>query len=189
VVVDAAWWGDFTIRGFNLGSSPAKVMTAEDATHLRIYVPKAEEELTGDDSLFAAAGLDINDYEVLDWAPEIGAFYNCKNSYEVLNSSNSTASNLINFIASKHLTLEDLPIGTVIIVDEGYNYRPEGWTAENVLTATRATATTENFVVVDAAWWGDFTIRGFNLGSSPAKVMTAEDATHLRIYVPKAPQQ
>ena len=189
VEVTDAWWGNYTVCGMNLSAVPAKVMTIDDAAHLRIYIPKDEEEPTGDAALFAAAGLDINDYEVFDWAPEVGAFYNCKNSYAVLNSSNSTASNLVNFIASGYITLEDLPVGSVIIVDEGYNYRPEGWTAENVLSSARASSTTENFTVVDADWWGDFTIRGFNLGSSPAKVMTAEDATHLRIYVPKTPQQ
>ena len=82
--------------------------------------PEPEPTTPTDAELFTAAGLDINNYEVFDWAPEVGAFYNCKNSYAVLNSSNSTASNLVNFIASGYITLEDLPVGSVIIVDEGY---------------------------------------------------------------------
>ena len=206
VEVTEAWWGTHVAKGFNLSTDPVKTMTEEDATHLRIYVPKnaaptpkpepepdpkpepePEPEPTPmtDAEYLASLGYDINNYVILDWTPEVAAFYNCKTSYAVLNSTNSTAGNLINFIASRHLTKADLPNGTLILIDEGYNYRPEGWTAENVLSSARATATTEKITVVDDAWWGDWTIRGFNLGASPAKVMAAEDATHLRIYVPK----
>lgn len=192
--VTAAWWGTHVVKAFNLGSSPAKVMTAEDATHLRIYIPKStfvtppEADLsnTDDGTLISSLNKNINDYIMINWHPEVGAFYNCKTSYAVLNSSNSTASNLVNFIASGYLTKDKLPVGALIIVDEGYNYRPEGWTAENVLSDKRAASVTTRIVEVTEEWWGSWTIRGFNLGSSPAKVMTAEDAMHLRIFVPIA---
>ena len=140
---------------------------------------------TTDEALFKAKGLDINNYTVFDWTPKVAAYYNSKNGIGLVHAGNSTASNIPNFIASRIITKQELPVGTIIIVDQGYTYRPEGWTDDNYKATTRPGAVSTNFVVVDNNWWVSFTLRGFNLGHSPAKIMTESDASHLRIYVPK----
>lgn len=212
--VTEAWWDGITLRAFNLSASVTRAVTEADIPHLRIYLPKSanpvapekepgmpdinnivpEETTTpaptepvvyDDTAAFTALGLNIADYEVLDWFLEAQAYYNSKNGIGIYNSTTSTASNIPNFVASKLLTKEDLPVGSVIIVDSGYQYRPEGWVSETSKTSNRPGNITTAAVQVDDAWWGTYTIRAFNLSAVTTKVMTEDDAVHLRIYVPK----
>ena len=102
-------------------------------------------------------------------------------------SSNSSLANY--YISSKRLYKQDLPIGSVIIVDDGYQYRPEGWESESYksTSATREAVVYASVVTVDKEWWKNYEFRGFNL--SPEGTHTREveesDIPHLRIYVPK----
>ena len=214
VEVNDAWWGNWTICGFNLSAASARTMKAEEIAHLRIYIPNSAnanpptktpdmldinnivpEETTApapsepvvcdDTAAFASLGLNIADYVELDWLLEVQAYYNSKNGIGIYNHSTSTASNIPNFIASKLLTKEDLPVGSVIIVDSGYQYRPEGWVSETSKTSNRPGNITTAAVEVTDSWWGTFTIRAFNLSAVTTRAMTADDAVHLRIYVPK----
>ena len=190
-VVDEDWWGDFNYRAFNIskvtGSEPA---TEEDIKHFNIYVrkdrvipePEAPTAPLTDEELFKKAGLDINNYETVDWEPKLLYCWNASKSIKAGKSAS-----MPQFTASKKFTKAELPTGTVIIVDDGYKYRPDAWEKEDeVLSGTRPSATTTRFTVVDDAWWGDFNYRGFNIsketGSEPA---TEEDITHFRIYIPK----
>ncbi|MBR4061476.1 MAG: DUF4886 domain-containing protein [Clostridia bacterium] len=209
VETDDAWWGSFTIRAFNLSATVTKVMDESDIAHFRIYVPKSanpvppvkepgmadindttpEEttppESTDDAAAFASLGLNIADYEVLDWFLQSQAYYNSKNQIGIYNAQTSNATNIPNFIASKLLTKEDLPVGSVIIVDSGYQYRPEGWVTETTKNSSRPGNVTTAAVQVTEAWWGNYTIRAFNLSAVATRAMADGDAMHLRIYVPK----
>lgn len=208
-VTDDAWWGSFTIRAFNVSATATRAMTEADIAHFRIYVPKAANPVppvkepgmadindttpeeteppapTDDAAAFTSLGLNIADYVELDWVLEVQAYYNSKNGIGINNAQNSTASNIPNFIASKLLTKEDLPVGSVIIVDSGYQYRPEGWVNENSKNSSRPGNVTTTAVKVTEAWWGSYTIRAFNLSAVATKAMAEGDAVHLRIYVPK----
>ena len=207
------WWGSFTIRAFNLSATATRAMTNADIAHLRIYIPNSanavpperepgmaditdgvpeetteaptEPAVIDDSAAFTSLGLNIADYVELDWFLEAQAYYNSKNGIGIYNRQTSTASNIPNFIASKLLTKADLPVGSVIIVDSGYQYRPEGWLDENTKTSNRPGNVTTAAVKVDDAWWSNWTIRAFNLSATATRAMTEEDAVHLRIYVPK----
>lgn len=140
-----------------------------------------KKELTVEER-FLNAGLDISDYEITDWEPKLFYHWN-STSRATVGKSDS----MPQFIASKKFTKEELPIGTVIVVDKGYKYRPDGWqTADEKYSGNRPAATSAPFTIVDDAWWKDFNYRAFNVskstGSEPA---TEEDATHFRIYIPK----
>lgn len=209
VETDDAWWGSFTIRAFNLSATVTKVMDESDIAHFRIYVPKSanpvppvkepgmadindttpEEttppESTDDAAAFASLGLNMADYVELDWFLEVQAYYNSKNGIGIYNAQTSNATNIPNFIASKLLTKEDLPVGSVIIVDSGYQYRPEGWITETTKNSSRPGNVTTAAVQVTEAWWGNYTIRAFNLSAVATRAMADGDAVHLRIYVPK----
>ena len=209
VETDDAWWGSFTIRAFNLSATVTKVMDESDIAHFRIYVPKSanpvppvkepgmadindttpEEttppEPTDDAAAFASLGLNMADYVELDWFLQSQAYYNSKNQIGIYNAQTSTATNIPNFIASKLLTKEDLPVGSVIIVDSGYQYRPEGWVTETTKNSSRPGNVTTAAVQVTEAWWGNYTIRAFNLSAVATRAMADGDAVHLRIYVPK----
>jgi len=207
--VTEAWWDGITLRAFNLSTSVTRAVTEADIAHLRIYLPKSanpvppvkepgmpdindikpEEtkpaEPVDDAAAFTALGLNIADYEVLDWFLQSQAYYNSKNQIGIYNAQTSTASNIPNFIASKLFTKEQLPVGSVIIVDSGYQYRPEGWITETTKNSSRPGNVTTAAVQVTEAWWGNYTIRAFNLSAVATRAMADGDAVHLRIYVPK----
>ncbi|MBQ9768904.1 MAG: hypothetical protein IJW27_01745, partial [Clostridia bacterium] len=89
------------------------------------------------------------------------------------------------YIASKLLYKADLPVGSVIILDSGYSYRPEGWIDASTKNSERPGMVNAKFTEVDEDWWGSYTIRAFNLYKD-SNQRTEEDAAHLRIYVPKS---
>lgn len=138
-----------------------------------------------DSSLFSAANLDINNYEQLSLSFTVAAFYDSR-KFHTLDTTNSIAPN---YSATQKLTRAQLPVGSVIIVDSGYQYRPDAWIDGSTLTSSgsRPAAVSTNFVKVTEAWWGSFTIRGFNLFHTGANTaMTSADSVHLRIYIPKS---
>ena len=146
-------------------------------------------EPQNDAEYIASLGYNIEDYTLLDWKQEIHAYYNSTSSkfFTLTSTANSSAANLPNFIASYQFTKEQLPVGSIILLDEGYRYRPEGWVDENTKNASedRPVNVKPPAAEVTEEWWGNFTIRAFNLSHSPSREMTQEDAGHLRIYVPK----
>lgn len=156
-----------------------------EVTKVTAAKPEGFAELKTDEDIFKSLGLNIADYVELDWFLESQAYYNSKNRIGIYNAQTSTATNVPNFIASKLLTKEDLPVGSVIIVDSGYQYRPEGWVTETTKNSSRPGNVTTSAVKVTEAWWGNYTIRAFNLSATATRAMADADAVHLRIYVPK----
>ncbi len=181
---------------------------ASDATvfndsHLSIVKESANNAVTTPDAVTASVNtkdpyavntptyemgmpaIDLDNYTLIDYEPTGSAFYNSK-----INSAlNTTASNANQFVASKIFTKADLPVGTIIEVDAGYRYRPEGWTALDATNTTRPANVSTARVIVDEAWWGDYNYRGFNISatdSSDISAITDEVVSHFRIYVPKA---
>ncbi len=143
-----------------------------------------------DAKLIESLGKKAADYVALDWFGEMSAYYNSSDTTYgnvVISKANSTASNLPNFIVSKTFTQKELPVGSIIIVDAGYQYRPEGWVNADLSAddVARPSNVTTNVVEVTKEWWGTFTVRAFNLSVTPTRAVTEGDKTALRIYVPK----
>lgn len=131
-------------------------------------------------------------YTLLEWDP-VGCAYWQSNSTTLpatlLSRENSTASNLCFFVSSgKMFTREDIPVGSIIEIDEGYQYRPEGWVT---LTrhASRPGPVTTQRVVVTNEWWGDYQYRAFNISfignSTNISNVVDETAAKFRIYIPR----
>ncbi len=160
-------------------------MTAE-----KEIVPVQTVEMTeADREILSGLKYDPDDYLVLDVDMTIAAYYNSTGGAELITSGNSTASNIPFFAASRIFTKEELPNGSVIVIDSGYQYRPEGWvslTSKNASSARPANVTTYS-VVVNDAWWGNFEFRAFNLSYIGSKTNVSEsDLAHFHIYIPKA---
>src|SRR5699024_7584471 len=91
-------------------------------------------------SLFApidntkAAETDREGYTEIDWEPTPNAYWYSTNTglgAQLSTPENSSATNHRFFIGSKLFSKEDLPIGSIIEVDEGYQYRPDGYLSIN----------------------------------------------------------
>jgi hypothetical protein len=168
VVVDEAWWGNFEFRAVNIagGNDDTDLtgMEEEAASHFRIYIPS---------------------YKSLDWRYDDQGYWNSVNGGYATNPQTVNSSY---YLASKRFTKADLPLGSIVEVDPGYGYRPEGWAAIGVGAPGRPDQVTTQRVVIDEAWWGNFEYRAFNVARSTFNVdlagMERETASHFRIYVP-----
>lgn len=138
---------------------------------------------------------DYSGYNLLDWQPLGGAYWNSGNgAYSADAQPNAAASNSVYYVCSKvRFTREELPVGSVIVVDTGYQYRPEGWAYESAANAVRPDSVTTERIVVDETWWGNYEYRAFNVSveGASADVTNAvtETASHFRIYIPKSSEK
>lgn len=97
------------------------------------------------------------------------------------------AGNSKQFYASRMLTREELPVGSVIEVAAGWQYRPEGWKSEGVQSSRPGTTSVSRVVVTDA-WWGEYTHRAFNLskvGTPSLEGAEGEIAAAFTVWIPK----
>ena len=172
VVIDEAWWAGFEHRAFNVAKSTLNVNLTgkeeETASHFRIYVPA---------------------YQELDWHQTDLGYWNSNNGAYAANPQIiTTADNSVYFLASKRFTRAELPVGSIIEVDAGYAYRPEGWVTSGTAAPGRPGMVTTQKVVIDEAWWGSFEYRAFNVARSTLNVnLTGQEegtASHFRIYTP-----
>lgn len=129
--------------------------------------------------------VDLTNYDLVEWQPSLG-FWNSQSSINLITVdaiANQFVSSGIRFSKS------DLPIGTLIFIEEGYGYRPEGWINEtDVLTTTRPSNVTTHMIEVTNEWWGNYVLRAFNVYASPRVDMTnkiAEAREAFKIYIPK----
>lgn len=103
--------------------------------------------------------------------------------------------NVGKYAASRVIPKDELPVGSVIIIDEGYQYRPEGWSNAYVGTpnSKRPAETSENVVRVTDGWWDDFRFRAFNVSKVGTPNLSDEEMTSLskviRVYVPKVEKE
>lgn len=84
------------------------------------------------------------------------SFYNSSANANVNSGTNTWYGG---FMSTKKFTREELPVGTIIEIADGWQYRPEGWN----YTGTRPENVTILRIVVDEDWWGSYTERGFNI--------------------------
>lgn len=193
VEVDEAWWGNYIYRAFNISSNTGSSLMycmKEAVDSFSIYVPKdANIDLSNpyeidDTELFKNNSLDISNYDSYDYIYQNGFYNSSANNNQEIAYIGSFAGK---FICTETFTKETLPIGSVIVVDSGYQYRPDAWVGDEI-NNNRPNNVTTNVVVVDEAWWGDYTIKGFNisrLDSTDISQTPYETTSHFRIYIPK----
>lgn len=130
--------------------------------------------------------IDLSKYELLDWQPQLG-FWNSSASSDFI-SVDAIANQFVS--SGKRFTKNDIPVGSVIVIEEGYGYRPDAWNTETGKSTTaRPNNVTTEYVFVDEAWWSGYTYRAFNVFKSPNREnmtsLISDTASKLKIYIPK----
>ena len=199
VVITEDWWSNYQYRAFNISRLDGKELEFcmnEAIEAFSIYVPNdkyvapsANPNASGDAALFTNNGLDINNYQMYDYNYSNG-FYNSGSDSIILNINFFDAANANNFcnkfICTEGFDKEKLPVGSVLIIDSGYQYRPDGWVSA-ATNPNRPDNVTTNFVKIDSAWWSNYTVRGFNISKIDGTFINQipyEATSHFRIYVP-----
>ena len=128
------------------------------------------------------ADIDLSQYTQVTLELTKCAYYNSTKGTG-LTTGNDTAKK---FFATQTFTKETLPVGSVILVADGWQYRPEAWKG-TATTSSRPKEVTTTTVVITEEWWGNWTTRGFNVtnGSSLSNYTLDQLAAVFQIYIPK----
>ena len=170
VEVTEDWWGEYNYRGFNIEEAGGKLADENTADHLQIYIPRE---------------YDLSNMKLVELDVTVGAIYSSDYKSAPVMGLITTTARAPYFSATQIFTRETLPVGSIIVVDAGYNYRADGWYNATEYTTSRPAKVSTPTVVVDEAWWGEYNYRGFNIEEADGNVADENTATHLRIYVPK----
>lgn len=187
VTINDAWWGtSFNYRAFNVarvGNPNLTEAQQEELEHVfGIFIPKP---YASTDAIMTAKGYDLSKYTKLEFNITQKAYYNSQSNSTMVTGQ----SNCVQFAATNIVEKAQIPNGSVIVVNIGYQYRPEGWTALDAKNSSRPANVGNTITVVDDAWWGSYNYRGFNLAKFGNPDLTdAEQATlasSFAVYVPK----
>jgi len=192
-LVNEAFWEGFKWRAFNISVVGAsRNLSESDASHFRIYLPKGvtvpDIDISFDeDQTDAPSYTDTSKYTKLEFTYTVGGYWNStdtSNHHSVITGADNSGY----FIATRSFTRDTLPVGSVIVIDSGWQYRPEGWRDEGAQpSSTRPANVTQNVVEVTEEWWGDYVMRAFNIAVKGNNVSIKNDpdaVTHFSIYIP-----
>jgi hypothetical protein len=161
------------------------------------YLPRKTKlaDAAGAKNMITAAGYNPADYVEVPITIIHNAYFASTESSTLKTGFNGTAAsdaNLKKFASTHIFPKAQIPIGTLIVVMEGYQYRPDAWTALGTVTASasRPGNVTAGVVEVTDAWWGSFNFRGFNIAKSGAPELTDSEQNALDgifgIFIPKS---
>ena len=175
VIITEEWWADYKYRAFNLSkeneSSLVNVTEQEIANAFKIYLP--------DPSLDKYYSVDMQ------WT-SLG-YWNSQDSNNYANIITS-ASNSKTYYASMMFTRETLPVGSVIMLKSGWQYRPEAWTDLGKAMSSRPAVVTTQRIVITEAWWKNYEYRAFNISKQDASSLEGLSAKDINnafaVYIP-----
>lgn len=160
------------------------------------------------DAILVAAGKTLSDYTKFDFDVFKGYYNSNTTNYPQLKNSDATAES---FSTTKWFTKASFPKGTVIVINDGFKYRPEAFYGVYNATANKNNGanfprpsevlsnTASQVVVLDDEWWlrglnsasakRYYSFRAFNIASLAGVAMTADEralsSSALGIYIPK----
>ena len=199
VVVSDAWWGDYNYRAFNLAKSGNPTLSEEEMAAVcecfAIFTPKSDDATSSPmANLLTQNGYNPSNFTELpiNWT-KFAYYYSTKDdkgySPSQLKDTAYSSSTAAKFVATQIFTKSEIPNGSVIVVINGYKYRPEGWTSLDTKNSTSARPgeVSTTLVEVNDSWWGSWNYRGFNVGNGSALTnATADEAcASFAIFVPK----
>ena len=208
ITVNDEWWGSYNYRAFNIGKSNSgkftqaeydKITSDADNRPFKIYVPKKTNGLTADDRAYLVAhGFDPDKYEVLALTVYENLFYNSTlaNNYATQEVQSTGSAQYMKWWSTQIFSKTELVVGSIIRLDAGNKYRPEGWIdmKKNTTRPDTVTANSDYCITVTEAWWGSYNYRAFNIGKSTGdkftqaeydKITSDADNRPFKIYVPR----
>ena len=144
--------------------------------------------IEADTTLAKTHNIDLSKYTQLQWNYLENTYWNSTSKATTTVPKSTAGTYQQNVCCDRKYSITELPVGTVFIVDEGWQYRLEGFVTENAkYTGTRPGMVTQNFFVLDANFLGDMKYLVWNISSNPKSDISKlyeQAACHLRIYVP-----
>lgn len=129
--------------------------------------------------------IDLSNYDLLELQFVQGYWYATGTGYDNYISGDGTSS--LYYCTNIKFTKEDIPVGSIIVLESGWQYRPEAWLTEGQ-QSSRQGETMEAQIIVTETWWGNYIYRSFNISKvgKPSIVgLVDEVAAAFKIYIPK----
>ncbi len=185
----------------NAYAHPFEVTPDLEGISEKYYKPNTELQ-----KVFTNAGYKLGDYRELPFGLIKKAYYNSSSSpdaickYTAINDNCSailvseetggTNTSLLKSLAATRIfNRYELPVGSIIVLKDGYQYRPEAWTDLTKTTESRPGMVSTQIVKITTDWWGDYKYRAFNISKlnrpelSDAEMEKLSSA--IAIFVPK----
>ena len=114
---------------------------------------------------------DLSGYTKMELDFTVGKYWHsmAAGSHNVLNGSGDWG---MKFAATKRFTPEELPVGTVIVIAEGWQARPDAWKDDAVQTS-RPVEFGSGFIVLDESFFDGYIYRAFNLSRTDGQSLAA----------------
>ena len=141
-----------------------------------------------DTALAAQNNIDLSKYTLLEWNYLENTYWNSTSKATTTVPKSTASTYQQNVCCDRIYSLDELPLGTIFIADDGWQYRLEKYTDANAkYTGTRPGTRTVPFYVLDADFRGECRYFTWNVSSNPSSDISAiyaQAACHVRIYVP-----
>ena len=174
-----------------VNSAIAKPYAVTAATE---YAPvKTAADETAARAAITAAGFNADDYVQVPITLVFRAFWSSTSSTALSVAwAGTTGATKNSFVSSVKLEKSAIPVGSLIYVASGFQYRPEGWQSLGANNSkTRPGNTSDTIVEVTPAWWDTdgYNYRAFNVSKNPSDVFEYSEmavvAKSFGIFVPK----
>ena len=193
------FWDGYAYRAFNIfkvGKTDEYGRFNQIFDSFHIYVPNNKatglktktdnDNYLSDKTIFTNNGVDIDDYQMLHLDPIIG-FYKCDDYSDLKNSYvDDTAKK---FVCTRpfYMANNDLPVNTVIIVDQYYQWRSDCWESFGQYGNGRPLNVNAQFTKIDSSFLQGLRVRTFNVSSTKSYYVGQDPIgflNHMRIYIP-----
>ena len=144
-----------------------------------------------DTAVAVANGVDLSGYTLLEWSYLENTYWNCTGKAGTATPKSTASTYQQNICTEKKYSLTELPLGTVFVLDSGWQYRLEIYAEENAkYTGTRPSMNTAQFYTLTQEFMGDCKYIAWNISSNSKtdiSAIYAQAACHLRVYIPNTP--
>ena len=135
-------------------------------------------------------GIDLTKYELYEWDYLENKYWYCTKNTSITSPSSSASTYKQNICTKEMISIEDIPVGSVFILDSGWQYRLEIFPSKtSKYTGKRPGMTTEQVFVLTDAYLDGCKYITWNIASNPKGDISAryaQAAVRLRVYVPKS---
>ena len=202
IEVNSAFWSGYQYRAFNLFKIGKPTLGGQhyqifDGFH--IYVPNASLgsiKVKGDNSAhastdaeyFKSSGLNFSSYQRMQLDPIYG-YYNSTAVIDLAQTYNDSTAKKFLCTRVFNTNQGELPENTVVIIDSGYQWRPDAWHDSGLTEGgSRPDNIKSNFTTLDSTFMSSWRRRAINLSPTDGTTQTGQNfisiMDKLRIYTP-----
>ncbi len=169
-----------TVVGYTQSASVFEV--SGNAVTIHQFTATEAQSRISAEKLLASVGRDVGSYTELDTADTLHGYYDSTGP----SALRTWADDALLYYATKIFAKSQLPVGSLIIIEEGYQYRPEAWVKMSKWNdpALRPGVENRTVIEIDEEWWGDWRFRAFNVCHESGRPLTNSDLGRIHIFVP-----